>query len=242
MKINRITYLFARRCYKVPWLFQQIIKAGNSKKYTIQERYDIVKKVCHKVNIYAHVNIICTGTENLPKKDGFLITPNHQGLFDVLLMIDTCQKPFSVIMRKELENIPLLKQVMKALDGKVIDREDNRQAMTIIKEMAEEMKNGRNYVIFPEGTRSKNGNVPGEFKGGTYKSAVKAKAPIVPVALIDSFKPFDIKDTKSVDVQIHYLEPIYYEEYKDMKTLEIAALVKSRIVNKIEKETEKKQN
>lgn len=242
MKINRITYLFTRRCYKVPWLFQQVIKAGNSEKYTIQERYDIVKKVIHKVNNYAHVNITCTGTENLPQQAGFLLTPNHQGLFDVLLMIDTCQKPFSVIMRKDLENIPLLKQVMKALDGKVIDREDNRQAMTIIKEMAEEMKTGRNYVIFPEGTRSKNGNVPGDFKGGTFKSAVKAKAPIVPVALIDSFKPFDIKDTKSVDVQIHYLEPLYYEDYKDMKTLEIAALVKSKIVNKIEKETEKKQN
>lgn len=62
------------------------------------------------------------------------------------------------------------------------------------------------------------------------------------MALIDSFKPFDIKDTKSVDVQIHYLKPLYYEEYKDMKTLEIAELVKSRIVEKIEKETGIRQN
>lgn len=239
MKINRIAYLFARRCYKVPWLFQQIIKAGNSEKYTIQERYDIVKNVCHKVNIYAHVNIMCTGIENLPKENGFILTPNHQGLFDVLLMIDTCNSPFSVVMRKDLENIPLLKQVMKALDGKAIDRDDTRQGMKIIKEMTEEISQGRNFVIFPEGTRSKNGNIPGEFKGGTFKSAVRAKAPIVPVALIDSFKPFDIKDTKSVDVQIHYLEPLYYEQYKGIKTVEISTLVKSKIVNKIEEETKK---
>lgn len=242
MKINRITYLFTRRFYKVPWMFQQIIKAGNSEKYTIQERYNKVKNVCHKVNIYAHVNIKCTGMDNLPNQNGFILTPNHQGLFDVLLMLDTCDKPFSVVMRKDLENTPLLKQVMKALDGKAIDREDPRQAMQIIKEMTEEILKGRNFVIFPEGTRSKNGNVPGEFKGGTFKSAVKAKAPIVPVALIDSFKPFDIKDTRDVDVQIHYLKPLYYEEYKDIKTVEIAALVKSRIVNKIEKETSIKQN
>lgn len=241
MKINRIVYLFTRRFYKVPWLFQQIIKAGNSKKYTIQERYNMVKNVCNKVNIYAHVNIRCTGTDNLPNQNGFILTPNHQGLFDVLLMIDTCEKPFSVVMRKDLENTPLLKQVMKALDGKAIDRDDPRQGMQIIKEMTEEISKGRNFVIFPEGTRSKNGNVPGEFKGGTFKSAVKAKAPIVPVALIDSFKPFDIKDTKAVDVQIHYLKPLYYEDYKNMKTIEIAALVKSRIVDKIEKETGKKQ-
>lgn len=237
MKINRIVYLFTRRFYKVPWLFQQIIAAGNSEKYTVQERYDKVKNVCHKVNQYAHVNIKCTGIENLPKENGFLLTPNHQGLFDVLLMIDTCHQPFSVVMRKDLENVPLLKQVIKALDGKAIDRDDPRQGMQIIKEMSREIAQGRNFVIFPEGTRSRNGNIPGEFKGGSFKSAMKVKAPIVPVALIDSFKPFDIKDTKSVDVQIHYLEPLYYEEYKDMKTVEIATIVKSKIMEKIEQET-----
>ena len=237
MRINRIAYLFIRRFYKVPWMFSQIIKAGNSEKYTIEERYGKVKIVCGQVNKYAHVNITCTGVENLPKKNGFLITPNHQGLFDVLLLIDTCNKPFSVVMRKDLENMPLLKQVMKALDGKSIDRDNARQGMQIIKEMSEEILKKRNYVIFPEGTRSRNGNIVGEFKGGSFKSAVKAKAPIVPVALIDSFKPFDIKDTSSVNVQIHYLEPLYYEDYKEMKTLEIASLIKSKIVEKIKNET-----
>lgn len=242
MKINRIVYLFTRRFYKVPWLFSEIIKAGNSEKYTIEERYGKVKNVCHKVNQYAHVEITCTGTENIPKENGFLVTPNHQGLFDVLLFLDTCDSPVSVVMRKDLENVPLLKQVIKALDGKTIDRDDARQGMKIIKEMSEEISKGRNYLIFPEGTRSKNGNIPGEFKGGSFKAAVKVKAPIVPVALIDSFKPFDIKDTGTVSVQIHYLSPIYYEEYKDMKTVEIASLVKSRIINKIEEETGIKQN
>lgn len=237
MRINRIAYLFIRRFYKVPWMFSQIIKAGNSEKYTIEERYGKVKTVCAQVNKYAHVNITCTGVENLPKKNGFLITPNHQGLFDVLLLIDTCNKPFSVVMRKDLENMPLLKQVMKALDGKSIDRDNARQGMQIIKEMSEEILKKRNYVIFPEGTRSRNGNIVGEFKGGSFKSAVKAKAPIVPVALIDSFKPFDIKDTSSVNVQIHYLKPLYYEDYKEMKTLEIASLIKSKIVEKIKNET-----
>lgn len=233
MRINRIAYLVIRRFYRVPWLFQQINKAGKSEKYTVEERYSIVRNVCKKVNIFGHVNITCTGTENLPKENGFLLTPNHQGLFDVLLTCDTCDKPFSMVMRKDLENVILLKQVMKAMDGKAIDRNDVRQAMKIINEMAEEMSQGKNFLIFPEGTRSKNGNIPGEFKAGSFKSAVKVKAPIVPVALVDSFKPFDIKDTGKVDVQIHYLEPLYYEDYKEMKTVEIAALVKSKIEEKI---------
>lgn len=44
MKVNRIAYLFVRRFYKVPWMFHQVIKAGSSKKYTVQERYNMVKK------------------------------------------------------------------------------------------------------------------------------------------------------------------------------------------------------
>lgn len=223
-------------------MFYQIIGAGSSKKYTIEERYNKVRNVCKKINNYAHVNITCTGTENIPKEDGFILTPNHQGLFDVLLVVDTCKSPISVVMRKDLENVPLLKQVMKALDGKAIDRDDARQGMQIIKEMTYEITtNKRSYVIFPEGTRNRNGNIVGELKGGSFKSAVKAKAPIVPVALIDSYKPFDIKDTSPVNVQIHYLEPLYYKDYKDMKTLEIALLVKSRIVEKIEEETGESQ-
>lgn len=232
--MNRIVYLFTRRFYKVPWLFHEIGKAGNNKRYTIEERYGIVRNVCKKVNKYAHVEIECTGTENIPNENGYILTPNHQGLFDVLLICDTHENPTSFVIRKDLGKVPLLKQTIKALDGKTLDRDDVRQGMTIIKEMTEEIKKGRNYIIFPEGTRSKNGNIPGEFKGGSFKSAVKAKAPIVPVALIDSFKPFDIKDTKAVNVQIHYLEPLYYDDYKDMKTVEIANLVKERINKKIQ--------
>ena len=90
-------------------------------------------------------------------------------------------------------------------------------------------------MIFAEGTRSKNGNKVGDFKGGSFKSATKAKCPIIPVALIDSFKPFDTKSIDPVTVQVHFLEPILYEEYKDMKTTEIASVVKERIQETIHK-------
>ena len=59
----------------------------------------------------------------------------------------------------------------------------------------------------------------------------------MPVALIDSYKSFDTKSVKRVTVQVHILKPMLYEEYKDMKTVEIAAEVKSRI-EKVIKENE----
>ena len=84
------------------------------------------------------------------------------------------------------------------------------------------------------GTRSKQGNKLRPFKGGTFKSAVKAKCPIVPCALIDSFKPFDQNSIAPVTVKLIYLPPIYYEEYAQMKTTEIAEIVKRRIEEAIE--------
>ena len=101
--------------------------------------------------------------------------------------------------------------------------------MKVIADVSEEVKKGRNYVIFAEGTRSRNGNEVQEFKGGSFKAATKAKCPIVPVALIDSFKPFDTNTISSVTVQVHFLKPVCYEEYKNMKTKEIAKLVQERI-------------
>ena len=111
----------------------------------------------------------------------------------------------------------------------MLDREDVRQAMQVIIDVTNEVKKGRNYLIFAEGTRSKNGNQLRDFKGGSFKSATKAKCPIVPVALLNAYKPFDTNTIAPVTVQVHFLKPMYYEEYKDMKTTEIAAKVKSRI-------------
>ena len=104
--------------------------------------------------------------------------------------------------KKEVANIQFLKQVFACTKAYMIDREDVRQAMQVIMNVAKEVKAGRNYIIFPEGTRSRNGNKIGTFKGGSFKAATKARCPIVPVALIDSFKPFDTKSISKVTVQV----------------------------------------
>ena len=151
----------------------------------------------------------------------------------MLAIIDTCQVLFYVVIKKYLKDIFLLQLVFHIIVAYALDREDVRQAMQVIINVTKEVKKGRNYLIFAEGTRSKNGNRVGTFKGGSFKSATKAQCPIVPVALIDSFKPFDTNTIKRVTVQVHFLEPIYYEDYKDIKTTEIAAVVQERIQNVI---------
>lgn len=73
-----------------------------------------------------------------------------------------------------------------------------------------------------------------EFHAGSFKCAGKTKCPIIPIALIDAYKPFDQKGSKQVEVQIHYLPPVYYEEYQGLSSAQLAELVRSRIAETME--------
>lgn len=224
----RIVMMVTRLFLKVPYYFYGICRCSKGNQ-PFEERFLCIKRATKAANKAGRVKIEVYGEENIPKEDGFVFFPNHQGLFDVLVFLDVCPRPFSFVMKKEVRNIILIKQVADAIDALAIDREDIRQSMTVIQTMTEEVKKGRNYIIFPEGTRSRTPNKPIDFKGGSFKSAVKAKAPIVPCALIDTYKPFDEKSIKPVTVKLIYLPAMYYDDYKDMKTTEIAQEVKIRI-------------
>ena len=176
-----------------------------------------------------NIDLQIYGKENIPKEDGFLIYANHQGLFDIVALAATCDRPWAAVLKKELYKLPVLKQMVDCTKSYPMDREDIRQSMQVIQAVTKEIEKGRNYLIFPEGTRSKKGNQMLDFHGGSFKCATKAKCPILPIAFIDSFKVLDQKGSKKVTVQLHYLEPIYYEEYKGLNTVELARLVRSRI-------------
>lgn len=229
----RIIMMVSRLFLKAPFYLLQIWWCGKSSKVSFEDAYACVKKVTIAANKAGRVKIESYGLENIPKENGFVFFPNHQGLYDVLAFLESCPVPFAFVIKKEARNIILLKQVVDALGSLSIDREDIRQSMKVIQQVTEEVKKGKNFLIFAEGTRSKARNNLLDFKGGSFKSAVKAQCPIVPCALIDAFKPFDEKSIKPATVKIIYLPPIYYEEYKGMKTMEIAIEVKHRIENAI---------
>lgn len=233
--MKRILLMVLRNIFRVPFLWIKLCYyAAHVDKYTDEQHNKLFKYIVTRANIGGNVTIISSGQENLPEKDGFMFFPNHQGMYDMLAIIGSCPKTISVVYKIELKNIPFIKQIAKCMKAFFIDRNDVRQSMKVIMEVSQEVKKGRNYLIFPEGTRSKNGNKVGEFKGGSFKAATKVKCPIVPVALIDCYKPFDSNTIKPVEVQVHYLEPLYYDEYKDMKTVEIAEEVQRRIEKVIE--------
>lgn len=233
--MKRIIMMVLRNFWFVPWGWFMLNKyAANPDQYTEGERYALLKKIDRRANKGGNIIVEAHGVENIPSENGFMFYPNHQGLYDVLAIIEACPTPFSVVAKKEVGNIPFLRQVFACMKAFLMDREDIRQSMQVILNVTKEVKSGRNYLIFPEGTRSKNGNHPQEFKAGSFKAAMKAKCPIVPVALIDTYKAFDTGSVASLTVQVHFLSPIYYEEYKDMKSTEIAEEVKHRVEKTIQ--------
>ncbi len=228
--MKRILMMVLKNLLLVPYGWIKLCwYASHVDRYSEAQRYELLRYIDGRANWGGNIVIDAHGVENIPNENGFMFFPNHQGLYDVLAIIAACPVPFSVVAKKEIAEIPFLKQVFACMKAFIIDREDIKQSMQVIINVTKEVKSGRNYLIFAEGTRSKQGNHPQEFKGGSFKAAIKSKCPIVPVALIDSYKSFDTGSIKKLTVQVHFLKPMPYEEYKDMKSTEIAAEVKRRI-------------
>ena len=236
--MNRIVTMVLKNLPIVPGAWQKLCRyAKHPEKYSEEEMYRHIQYILKRAVRGGNIDLQVSGTENIPKEGGFMLYANHQGMFDVLAVAATCDTPVGAVLKKELYDIPFLHQVAICTKSFPMDREDVRQSLTVIQSVIREVKAGRNYLIFPEGTRSRNGNQMGQFHSGSFRCATKSKCPIVPVALVDSFKVLDQKGSKPVTVQIHYLKPICWEEYKDLKTTELAALVKERIAQTIEAHT-----
>ena len=232
--MNRIVTMVLRNLHIVPGTWIKLCHyAKHTDAYPELEKYRHIQYILKRAVKSGNIELMVTGTENIPAQESFLLYSNHQGMFDVLAIAATCDRPLGTVLKKELKDVPFLKQIIACTKSFAMDREDVRQSLTVIQSVIKEVGSGRNYLIFPEGTRSKNTNELLEFHNGSFRCATKTKCPVIPVALVDCYKVLDQKGSKPVTVQIHYLEPIGYDEYKDLNTKELAALVRHRIETKV---------
>ena len=233
--MNRIVTMVLKNLWHVPGAWFKLCRyAKHTDEYPEVEKWRHLQYILRLAIKGGNIDLQVSGLENIPAENGFMLYANHQGMFDVLAIAATCDAPMGAVLKKELYDIPFLHQIAVCTKSFAMDREDVRQSLTVIQNVTEEVKNGRNYLIFPEGTRSKLGNQMLEFHGGSFRCATTRKCPILPIALIDCFKVLDQKGSAPVTVQLHYLKPIAYEEYAGLKPAEVAALVKQRIQEKID--------
>lgn len=157
---------------------------------------------------FCGVKINVTGLENVPKEGPVLFVSNHQGNFDIPILMTCIDKPKGFIAKKELENIPTISEWMRFMGCIFMDRSNLRKSAEAIIEGVRILKKGQSLVIFPEGTRSKGGPIK-EFKAGSFKLATKAKVPIIPITISGSYKILEGKkfEVQSADVDV-FIHPL----------------------------------
>lgn len=156
----------------------------------------------------AGVDFVVQGQEKIPLGEPIIYTPNHAGAFDIPAIVLTAPDSPIFMAKKELGQIPFLKDWMDAVDCVFVDRSNKTSAHSSLQQAIDAVADGRSLVIFPEGTRSKTGEL-GEFRGGAMKIAMETGAKVVPV-LIEGTRA-RLEETGNVTagtVHVTYLDPI----------------------------------
>ena len=175
-----------------------------------------------------------TGKENLPSSGNICFVSNHQGLFDIPLILGFSGMHTGFVAKRELFKIPVLSQWMKEIPCTFIDRRNPRKAIQTFQKSAELIKKGNPMVIFPEGTRSRSNKI-GDFHLGSLKLPIMAEATIVPLAIKGSWQIYEKnKKIRSATVYLKILPPIEPKDdiYKNKHKL--AAYLHSRISQALE--------
>jgi len=147
----------------------------------------------HKVAaIWARLMLMISGTsvevlgrENLLRGKPQIFMANHQSVFDILITLAYLPGQFRWIAKKELFAVPVFGQAMKSAGYIEIDRQNHEKALQSLELAALRIRQGKSVMTFPEGTRSRDGEIK-TFKQGTFYLAIQSGAPIIPISIIGS--------------------------------------------------------
>jgi 1-acyl-sn-glycerol-3-phosphate acyltransferase len=128
------------------------------------------------------VSVAVEGREFLEPGKPYIFAANHQSQFDILALQGFMGVDFRWLAKKELFRVPVWGPAMRMAGYIPIDRSHGRQAIKSLDEAAQKIAAGTSVIIFPEGTRSKDGSLL-DFKAGAMVLAIKSRVDIVPVAI-----------------------------------------------------------
>lgn len=136
------------------------------------------------------------GRENIDKAQSYVIVSNHQSQYDIFVLYGWLGIDFKWVMKIELRRVPALGIACEKIGHIFIDRSNTEAALRSLDDAKSKIVNGTSVIFFPEGTRSKDGNL-GRFKKGAFKMALDLGIPILPVTISGTRA---ILPTKTIDV------------------------------------------
>lgn len=179
--------------------------------------------------------VTVTGIDNIPADQAVLFVSNHQGNFDIPLLLGYIDQPKGFVAKIELKKLPMVRTWMELIQCVFMDRNDLRQSLQVMNEAIQTLKNGHSMVIFPEGTRSKGGPVQ-EFKKGSLRLALKAQVPVIPIGISGSYRLMEAQgfQIKPASISIHIGKPILLHTLPKEDQQEAAALVQKQVQKLLE--------
>jgi 1-acyl-sn-glycerol-3-phosphate acyltransferase len=193
----------------------------------------------HKVaNLWAKILLfICNtrvkviGTDNILYGKSQIFMANHQSDFDILISLAYIPAQFRWIAKKELFAIPIFGAAMRSAGYIEIDRSNHEKAMQSIDEAALRIRSGKSIMTFPEGTRSRDGEIKA-FKQGAFHLAIKSGVPIVPVSIIGSGRIMPKRSLRIKPGQIKMVigKPVEVKNYDIENRRELIAEVRKEII------------
>lgn len=177
------------------------------------------------------VELTVKGTENVPKEGSVLYVGNHQSMADPPVMLAAIPRPSAFICKEELDGIPVFSRWVSDLGSFYLPRTESRKSLEVILGAAKLLKkNEHGMCIFPEGTRSDNGDMR-PFKPGSLKIATKSGAAIVPFAIENTINvlPRGSFFFKPLPVTVTFLPAILPEEYKGRDTQSLTDQIQADI-------------
>lgn len=199
------------------------------KLFSKETKWKIPMQFPHKVIKASGVKVNTFGLENIPKDRAFLLCSNHQDKCDPCLIWDTCPVPINVVVADSACHRAVIREFTTLIDAVKLEKDNLKSMLKMTEEITERLAAGESFILFPEGGYEENPYELSPFMSGSFRSALRSKVPILPVALINSFHIVKENRPLPITVEVHYLPPIYPEEFDGMKTKELSALVRDRI-------------
>jgi 1-acyl-sn-glycerol-3-phosphate acyltransferase len=131
------------------------------------------------------IRVSMQGQEKIKPDATYVFLSNHQGNFDGPVLIYSVRRNLKALIKMEMMQLPVLAQILRQAQFVPIERANPKNAHLGIEHGARLLAEGKSFFAFPEGTRSRNGNL-GEFKKGVFIMAIKAQVPIMPITIIGS--------------------------------------------------------
>lgn len=172
------------------------------------------------------------GFENIPN-EACVFIGNHSSILDIPILFYTTNRNLGFIAKKEILKTPIIGYWLRNSKCVPLDRENPRAAIVSINQAIQNIEEGNTMVIFPEGTRNKEGKV-GEFKKGSLKLAIKSKAPIVPVSIDRASRAFeDKREFIPTKIKVVFGKPIDTKNLSKEEEKDLASNIRNIIISNL---------